>query len=112
MKYYCLTLQLRDDPELIAEYEAHHQHVWPSVLRSLQDAGILSMQIYRIETRLFMSITTTDDFSFEKKSMMDNANPEVMQWEALMAKYQYALPGTNLAEKWQPMDKVFDFTVQ
>ena len=31
MKRYCLTLDLKDDAELIAEYEAYHREVWPEI---------------------------------------------------------------------------------
>ena len=32
MKAYGLTLCLRDDPEKIAAYVAHHRAVWPGVV--------------------------------------------------------------------------------
>lgn len=50
------------------------------------------MEIYRISNRLFMIMETEDDFSFEKKTAMDVANPKVKEWEELMWKYQQALP--------------------
>lgn len=62
---YCLTLDLKDDPMLIAEYEAHHQAVWPEILASITGAGIIGMTIYRHDVRLFMIMETMDDFSFE-----------------------------------------------
>ena len=46
---YCLALDLKDDPQLIAENEAHHRRVWPEVLGSLEPSGIVSMEIYRLE---------------------------------------------------------------
>ncbi|WP_175936539.1 L-rhamnose mutarotase, partial [Burkholderia cepacia] len=27
----CLALDLRDDPESIARYEAHHERIWPEI---------------------------------------------------------------------------------
>ena len=50
MKRYCLALDLKDDDALIAEYEEHHQKVWPEILKSLKDSGIQQMEIYRINT--------------------------------------------------------------
>ena len=35
----CMTLDLKDDPKLIAEYRAYHERVWPEVLRSLKAGG-------------------------------------------------------------------------
>lgn len=67
MKKYCLALDLNNEEQLIAEYEAHHKKVWPEIIASIKEAGIISMEIYRIMNRLFMIMETTDDFSFEKK---------------------------------------------
>lgn len=108
MKRYCLALDLKDDPALIAEYEAWHAAVWPEILASIRDSGILNMEIYRWSNRLFMIMETADDFSFERKSAMDKANEKVNEWEELMWKYQQALPGAAPGEKWILMDKIFD----
>ncbi|AQG80276.1 L-rhamnose mutarotase [Spirosoma montaniterrae] len=106
---YCLALDLKDDPALIAEYERYHEAVWPDVLQSLRDAGILSMEIYRVENRLVLVMDTTDDFSFDRKARMDADNPKVQEWETLMWKYQAALPSAQPGQKWISMKKVFDF---
>jgi L-rhamnose mutarotase len=113
MKRYCLTVDLKDDPALIQAYEDYHKQVWPEILQSLTDSGIESMEIYRLHTRMFMIIETSDDFSFEKKSALDLSNPKVQEWEKLMGKYQQALPWENPDDpwKWKPMDKVFTFPV-
>jgi L-rhamnose mutarotase len=63
---YCLTLDLKNDPQLIKEYEELHQQIWPGIAASIKDAGITNMEIYRFQNRLFMIMETTDDFSFEK----------------------------------------------
>ena len=109
MKVYCLTLDLRDDPEAIRAYDDHHKNVWPEVLQSLTDSGILAMQIYRFHNRLFMRIETLDDFTFERKAEMDLANPKVQEWEKLMENYQQALPSSDPDWRWVLMDQVFDF---
>ncbi len=108
---YCLTVDLKNDAELIARYEAYHKEVWPEILQSLSDSGIISMQIYRLNNRMFMIIETRDDFSFDKKAVMDAANPRVQEWETLMGQFQQSLPGfdPNDPWKWKPMEKVFDF---
>ncbi len=108
MKRICQVVDLKDDPALIKEYEEYHQRVWPEVLESLRAAGILRMEIYRWQTRLFMVAETTDDFTLERKKQMDDANPKVQEWEELMWNYQEALPTAKPGEKWQPMHKVFE----
>ena len=107
MKRYCLALDLKDDPVLITEYEAHHQAVWPEIKKSIKDAGIEQMEIFRVNNRLFMIMEVNDNFSFEKKTTIDAANETVQQWEQLMWKYQQALPFARKDEKWVLMKKVF-----
>lgn len=107
MKTYTLALDLRDDPELIAAYEAHHRNVWPEVLESIRDSGILSMTIYRTGNRLCMVMHVEDDFSFDKKAETDASNPRVQEWEKLMWTYQQALPGSLPGEKWKVMEPIF-----
>jgi L-rhamnose mutarotase len=109
MKRFCLTLDLRPDARLIDEYIDRHRNVWPEVLQSLRDAGVLDMQIYHRNGRLLMVMDTTDDFTFERKAKMDRANSRVMQWEREMAKYQAADLDADAGKKWQAMDKIFQY---
>lgn len=108
MKRYCLTLDLKDDPALIARYEVYHKQIWPEIEASIKEAGIEKMQIYRWNNRLFMIMEVNSTFSFEKKNSADAANEKVQEWETLMWKYQQPLPGTKPGEKWMLMDKMFE----
>ena len=108
MKRYCLTLDLKDDVNLIAEYEAYHQNISTEILKTIQDSGIISMQIYRLHTRMMMIMETEDNFSFEEKNKLDIANPKVQEWEQLMWKYQQALPMAKEGEKWMLMNRIFE----
>lgn len=108
MKRFCLALDLKNDPILIAEYEKYHEQIWPEIEQSIRESGIIEMEIYRIETRLFMIMETEDSFSFEKKGEADAQNPKVQEWENLMWKYQQALPTAKPNEKWLLMKKVFE----
>jgi L-rhamnose mutarotase len=107
MKRYALALDLVDDEKLIAEYEAYHKAIWPEIEESIRSAGILNMEIYRVANRLFMVMEVANDFSFEAKAKADGSNPKVQEWEALMWKYQQALPTAKRGEKWLMMDKIF-----
>jgi L-rhamnose mutarotase len=107
-KRFCLALDLKDDPALIAAYEKYHQSVWPDILESIKASGIEHMEIYRIMNRLFMIMETGNDFSFEKKAVADASNKRVQQWETLMWEYQQALPIAKKGEKWILMDKIFE----
>jgi L-rhamnose mutarotase len=105
---YCLALDLKKDPALIREYEAHHKAVWPEIIKGIRSAGIESLEIYRIENRLFMIMEVNESFSFENKAAADNANSKVQEWEELMWKYQQALPSAKRGEKWILMEKIFE----
>ena len=107
---YCLTLDLKDDAEAIKKYEEHHQKVWPEIISSIKDAGIQAMEIYRLETRLFMIMEADDDFSFERKAEMDKNNAKVDEWERLMWDFQQPLAGAAPGSKWQLMNKIFDLS--
>ena len=108
MKKFCLAQDLKDDAQLIKEYEAYHKAVWPEILKSITDSCITNMEIYRTGNRLFMIMETTDDFSFEAKSKADAANEKVQEWEQLMWKYQQALPWAKKGDKWVIMEKIFE----
>ncbi|MBS1502966.1 MAG: L-rhamnose mutarotase [Bacteroidetes bacterium] len=108
MKRYGLALDLKDDPQLIAEYEEYHRAVWPEIKKSILDSGIINMEIYRAGNRLFMVMETDDSFSFDRKAVMDESNTKVQEWEQLMWKFQQPLPGSKPGEKWVLMDRIFD----
>ena len=108
---YCLALDLKDDPVLIAEYKKYHEKIWPEITKSIKDAGIEDMEIYLLGTRMFMIMEVNDTFTFEAKSRADQQNPKVQEWERLMWKFQQALPYAKLGEKWLPMDRIFKLEV-
>lgn len=105
---HALALDLIDNKQLIAEYKAYHQKVWPEILNSIKDSGITVLDIYSVGNRMFMIIEANEDFSFEKKSAMDANNPKVQEWEDLMWKFQQALPWSKSGEKWMLMEKIFE----
>lgn len=104
---YCLTLDLKNDPTLIAEYKRHHDEIWPEITQSIRDAGVEDLEIYLLGTRLVMILEVNEIFSFEKKAESDRINPTVQEWERLMWKFQKPLPEARPGEKWLLMDKIF-----
>ena len=106
-KYY-LTLDLKDDPALIAAYEQYHTAVWPEIKESITASGIIAMEIFRYDTRLFMIMETDETFTFAKKNAIDAANPKVHEWETLMWKFQQPLKTAASGEKWVLMNKIFE----
>ncbi|TAN04861.1 MAG: L-rhamnose mutarotase [Rhodanobacteraceae bacterium] len=105
--YY--ALDLHDDPELIAEYERWHraENIWPEVVASIRAAGILDLEIFRAGNRLVMVLDVPEDYSVEAKATADAADPRMQAWEALMWRFQRALPFAKPGEKWLPMTRLF-----
>jgi L-rhamnose mutarotase len=104
---FCLTLDLKDDPKLIAEYKRYHEQIWPEIAESIKDSGIRDMEIYLLGTRMFMVMEVDETFSFDAKDAEDRRNPKVQEWEKLMWKFQQALPQAKPGEKWMLMERIF-----
>ena len=109
VKRYCQTLDLRDNPELIAEYRRRHSavHVWPEILKGIREVGILEMEIYILGTRLVMIVETPADFDWETAMARLATLPRQAEWEDYMAEFQLVRAGMTSAEKWQPMERMF-----
>ena len=109
VKRYCQTLDLRDDPALIAEYRRLHseQGVWREILDGIRSVGILEMEIYLLRTRLFMIVETAPDFDWTSAMARLATLPRQAEWEELTGRYQQALPGASSAEKWKLMERIF-----
>ena len=112
MKRYCLALDLKDDPALIAEYEYWHrgENGWPAIRESILKSSIVQMEIYRTGNRLFMIMETDNTFSFEHKAAADANNIKVQEWEKLMWKFQQPLSWVKKGEKWVLMDMIFQLS--
>ncbi|HLZ49635.1 MAG TPA: L-rhamnose mutarotase [Candidatus Acidoferrum sp.] len=104
---FCLALDLKDDPDLIAKYRRHHERIWPEITQSIKDAGIEDMEIYLHGARLFMIMEVNERFSFVAKAQADCENPKVREWEELMWKFQQPLPDAKPGEKWRLMERIF-----
>ena len=73
---FCLALDLKDDPVLIAEYRKYHEKIWPEITQSLKDSGIEDLEIYLLGTRTFMIMEATLSFSFEERAKADEHRSE------------------------------------
>ncbi len=109
MTTYCLALDLKDDPTLIAEYKRYHEPgvIWPEVVDRIKSDGIISEEIFLLGTRMVMVLRTEDNFNFEAKATIDRANGKMREWEELMWKYQQPTPQAKPGEKWVLMEKIF-----
>ena len=109
VKRYCQTLDLRESPELIAEYRKRHSReaVWPEIMAGIREVGILEMEIYILGTRLFMIVETPLDFDWNEAMIHLAKLPRQQEWETYMAVFQNADPLAGSSEKWRPMDRMF-----
>ena len=64
MKRYTLALDLVNNKELIQEYEEYHRNVSPEIKESIVNAGVVRMDTYRFENRLFMIMDVDDSCTF------------------------------------------------
>jgi len=106
---YCMTLQLKNNPDLIAEYEEWHkpENVWKEVTDGIKEIGIIDSEIYRSGITLFMILTVPADFNFEEQMTKLADLPRQADWEEFMTKFQATQPGASSAEKWQKMERIF-----
>lgn len=105
-KRVCLALDLKDDPELIAQYKQYHgEDFWEEIGKGIWGAGICVMDIYCVDTRMFMICEVPSDVDFETAWKAMGTFPRQGEWGELMAKFQQALPGHPL--EWVPMERVF-----
>lgn len=110
---HCLLLDLKDDPVLIEQYEAHHRAIWPEVAQHLRSQGVTDMQIYRLGTRLCMVMDTDEGvFDAERMAHAQATDPRLAAWEELMWRYQVPTPWTPAGTKWVAARLIFDLAMQ
>ena len=109
-----LILDLKDDPALIAAYEAHHAPgaVPEAIIHSIRDAGIEAMDIYRSGNRLVMVMETSEHFDSAAKAAADASDPAVIAWEEAMDRYQQRLPWAPPGAKWIEATRIFALSEQ
>ena len=109
MKRYARTINLKDDPDVIARYVEHHRTVWPEVERGLRAIGIERMLIWRLGRRLFMLMETVDAFDpdadFARYAASD---PRITEWQSLMESLQEPVPDAKPGEWWADMNLVYE----
>jgi L-rhamnose mutarotase len=106
-----LTLDLRDDPKLIAEYRRDHEEIWPEITRNIKDSSIEALEIYLFGASRFMITEVNEYFTFEDKGRADPSNPKVERLENLMCRFQQSLPQAKPGEKSPLMGTIFDLEI-
>lgn len=106
---YVQVLELRDDPELIAQYRKWHsqEFSWPEIRQGIREVGILEMEIYILGTKLVMIVDAPADFDWDSAMTRLATLPRQAEWEAFVAKFQGCSAEARSDEKWQMMERMF-----
>ncbi|MBQ3121997.1 MAG: L-rhamnose mutarotase [Bacteroidaceae bacterium] len=109
VKRFCQTLDLKENPELIAEYRRRHSEgeAWSEIIEGIRQVGILEMEIYLVGTRLFMIVETPLDFDWDSAMARLATLPRQQEWEDYMSEFQAAEKGASSDEKWRMMERIF-----
>lgn len=108
-KRYCQILEITDSPTLISRYRECHskEHHWKVIRDGIRSVGILEMELYIYENRVFMIVDTEADFEWDKAMAKLATLPRQAEWEAFVAELQGCDPNASSDQKWQLMDRMF-----
>ena len=107
MQRFAMTVMLKDDPEIIEQYENYHANPFPEVNEGLKKCGVLKMYIYRFGRQLFMYMETDDNFDLEHGFDDYTENPRAKEWDDLMRSFQETVPGAPEGSTWVPMKELY-----
>ena len=108
MNRHVLTLDLRDDPAVVAAYREYHAKVWPDVVSEPSaNAGVRSMDIYLLGRRLVMVLDLQDGLDLAHVFERHASSGATVGVEELMKSLQQPAPGARDGEWWARMEQVF-----
>ena len=109
VKRYVQTLELKDDPELMAKYKHLHSEEahWKEIRDGIREVGILEMEIYNCGNRLFMIVETPLDFDWDEAFAKLAKLPRQQEWEEEVSKFQVCDAKATSDKKWKMMERFF-----
>ncbi|MBO4906135.1 MAG: L-rhamnose mutarotase [Bacteroidaceae bacterium] len=109
VRRFVQTMDLKNDPALIAEYRRRHSRelAWPEIRDGIREVGILEMEVYLLGTRLVMVVDAPFDFDWDAAMTRLATLPRQQEWEEYMAMFQACRKEATSDEKWQMMDRIF-----
>ncbi len=109
IKRYVQTMELRDNPDLIALYRKAHSEAeaWPEILKGIREVGILEMELYILGTRLVMIVDMPAELHWDEVMDRLATMPKQAEWEDYVAQFQQCVKGSTSDEKWQMMERMF-----
>ncbi len=109
VKRYVQTMELKDEPALIARYRRAHsrEEAWQEIIAGIRQVGILEMEVYICGNRLVMIVEAPEDFRWESAMARLATLPRQAEWEEFVAQFQRCDPSATSDEKWQMMERIF-----
>lgn len=103
MQRVCFLLKVKSD--LVAEYRARHEAVWPEMLAALSASGWRNYSLFLQPDGLLVGYLETDDFAAALAAMA--ATDVNARWQAEMAHYFEGLDGGAADAAMVPLTEVF-----
>ena len=109
LKRYVQFLEIKDDPELMAQYRYWHseKHHWREIREGIRAVGILEMEIYMRNNQLVMIVDAPAEFDWQEGMRRLATLPRQAEWEAFVARLQGCRADARSDEKWQLMERIF-----
>ncbi len=109
---YCKTLKLKDDDECMAEYKRYHEPggVWPEILHSIREVGILDQEIYLKDRDLFLFQDTAPDLIYDEAMIVLASKPRHSEWQTLMSNFQEIDSAKSAKPIWTLCERIFKLT--
>ena len=108
-KRFVQILELRDDPDMIAQYRKWHsqEYQWKEIRDGIREVGILEMEIYLLGNHLTMIVDAPADLDWQAAMNRLATLPRQAEWEAFVSKFQGCSSEARSDEKWRPMERIF-----
>lgn len=109
----CFAVDLVDDADMIARYEAWHEAGGPpaAVTAAIRADDVRELEIWRVGDRMFMILEQGSGYDPAAKAARDAADPDVQAWDALMRTFQKPLPFSP-DQTWTEMTRIYALSEQ
>jgi L-rhamnose mutarotase len=108
MQRVCFQLQVV--PELMDEYRARHEAVWPDMLREIEASGRRNYSLFLRPDGLLVGYFEVDDL--EKSTAYLAASETASRWEADATRFFAQLEGARPDQQFDQLTEVFNLEDQ
>lgn len=97
---------LKVKPDMIAEYRAHHQNVWPEMREALSKAGWHNYSLFMRDDGLLFGYFETPYSLREAQAAMENTEVNA-RWQAIMSPYFEIPLGAHPDQMFVELEEIF-----